>query len=247
MIRALPAGLILLLIARRLPHGEWWWKSLVLGALNVGGFFVLIFVAGARLPSSLAASLMSTSAAVMMLFAWLLLRQRPTLAATLGALSGIGGVALMMGVGSGPVDAWGVAASLGAMASSSLGFILAARWGSGLPATTVTAWQLTLGGLMIVPFAAGFEGAPPHLDPPAVLGFAYVTVIATALGYVVWFRGLQKLPAATVGMIGLLNPVTGVALGVAFAGEVFGAPQVIGFVLVLTGVVAAAWPRRMKM
>ena len=69
LLRALPAGIILLLISRRLPTGSWWWRSLLLGALNVGGFFVLIYIAGQRLPSSLAATLMSTSALVMMLFA----------------------------------------------------------------------------------------------------------------------------------------------------------------------------------
>ena len=38
-IRALPAGLLLLAICRRRPRGSWWWKSLVLGTLNVGAFF----------------------------------------------------------------------------------------------------------------------------------------------------------------------------------------------------------------
>ncbi|MGA7147591.1 MAG: EamA family transporter, partial [Microbacterium sp.] len=61
LLRALPAGLLVLLVVRRLPRGSWWWRSLLLGALNVGGFFVLIYVAGQRLPSSLAATLMSAS------------------------------------------------------------------------------------------------------------------------------------------------------------------------------------------
>ena len=57
LLRALPAGLILLADRRGvLPTGSWWWRSLVLGALNVGGFFVLIYIAGQRLPSSLAAT-----------------------------------------------------------------------------------------------------------------------------------------------------------------------------------------------
>ncbi len=107
LLRALPAGLILLLISRRLPTGSWWWRSLVLGALNVGGFFVLIYIAGQRLPSSLAATLMSTSALVMMLFAWAMLRQRPRVIAVLGALVGLAGVAIMLGFGGGPVDCLG--------------------------------------------------------------------------------------------------------------------------------------------
>ena len=38
LLRALPAGLLLLLIVRRLPAGIWWLRSLVLGALNISIF-----------------------------------------------------------------------------------------------------------------------------------------------------------------------------------------------------------------
>ncbi|WUI04506.1 DMT family transporter [Spirillospora sp. NBC_00431] len=51
-LRALPAGLILLAVTRRLPRGEWWWKSIVLGMLNFGAFFPLIFFAAYRLPAT---------------------------------------------------------------------------------------------------------------------------------------------------------------------------------------------------
>lgn len=39
LVRALPAGLLLLVFARVLPRGAWWWKAGVLGALNIGAFF----------------------------------------------------------------------------------------------------------------------------------------------------------------------------------------------------------------
>ena len=65
----------------------------------------------------------------MMLFAWGMLRQRPRLVAVLGALVGLVGVAVMLGFGGGPVDRWGVAASLGAMVASSFGFILTVAMG----------------------------------------------------------------------------------------------------------------------
>ncbi|WP_404433918.1 DMT family transporter [Microbacterium lacus] len=240
VLRALPAGLIVLLIARRLPTGSWWWRSLVLGILNVGGFFVLIYVAGQRLPSGLAATLMSTSAACMMLFAWALLRQRPTLAAAGGAGIGIIGVVLMLGGGAGAIDGWGVAASLGAMVASSIGFVLTVRWGGDVPALPMTAWQLLGGSLVLVPIAVIFEGAPPALTPAAAWGFTYVTLIATAVAYVAWFAGLRRLQPTTVGIVGLLNPVTGVVLGVALAGEAFGIAQGAGLALVLVGVALGA-------
>ena len=44
------------------------------------------------------------------------------------------------------------------------------------------------------------------------------------------------MPAGAASLIGLLNPVVGTALGVAFAHEVFGTAQAIGVLLVLGGV-----------
>ena len=244
VLRAMPAGLIVLLLARRLPRGSWWWRSLVLGTLNVGGFFVLVYVAGQRLPSSLAATLMSASAACMLLFAWLLLHRRPRLAAVVGAAVGLAGVAVMLGFDAEGADPWGVAASLGAMVASSIGFVLTARWGSDVPALSMTAWQLVAESIVLLPAALLVEGGPPVLTGPSALGFAYLTLIATALAYVAWFAGLRHLSPGVVGVVGLLNPVTGVVLGVAVAGEAFGVPQVVGVGLVLAGIALGAAPAR---
>ena len=248
LFRALPAGLILLLISRRLPHGVWWWRAAVLGILNVGGFFVLVYVAGQRLPSSVAATVMSASAAAMMLLAWMLRRQRPRVLAAIGAGIGLVGVALLVGVGGEPVDGWGLGAAFAGMLSSSLGFVLTGRWGNEIPGLTMASWQLTMGGLMLLPVALIVDGPPPALTPTSLVGFAYLSLVSTALAFTVWFAGLRRLPAATVGLVGLLNPVTGVALGVFLAGEPFGLAQVAGLALVLTGIVlGAVTPRRARL
>lgn len=78
----------------------------------------------------------------------------------------------------------------------------------------------------------------------SALGFVYVTLVATALAYVAWFAGLRHLSPGVVGLVGLLNPVTGVVLGVAIAGEAFGVPQAVGVVLVLAGITLGAMPAR---
>lgn len=237
VIRCLPAGLLVLLVVRRLPRGSWWWRSLILGTLTVGGLNVLVYVAAQRLATSLAATIMSASAGVFLLLSWMLLRQRPRIVAVIGATIGIIGVVVMLQPGGGEVDAWGVMASTVAMVSSSLGFVLTKRWGEGVPPLTMTAWQLVAGSLVVAPFALAVEGAPPALDAGALLGFAYVILIATAVAYAAWFSGLARLPGSTVGLLGLLNPVTGVVLGVAVAGEPFGIAQIVGLTLVLSGVV----------
>ena len=236
--RALPAALLLLAVTRTRPRGSWWWRSAVLGTLNVGVFFVLIYVASQRLPSGIAATLMAMSPAALMLLAWPMLGDRPTRRPLLGAVAGVVGVALLVLDGGGGVDAVGVGASLAAMLMSSVGFVLGKRWRPPVPPLTFAAWQLAAGSLMLVPVAVLVEGGPPTPDAPMLLGLLFATVVATALAYGAWFHGLERLPAGTVGLVGLLNPVTGAVLAVGVAGETFGPVQVLGALLVLGGIAA---------
>ncbi|MFD9369985.1 EamA family transporter [Streptomyces sp. NPDC060020] len=236
VIRALPAGLLLLATGRRLPSGSWWWRAPLLGVLNMGGFFALVYVAAQRLPTSVASTVMATAPLVMMLFAWALLAERPGPRHLAGAGVGVGGVCLMLLTPGAPLDLLGVLASAAAMGMASLGYVLAKRWGAGVDVLSSTAWQLLGGGLLLLPLAVAVEGAPPHLDGPALAGFGYVTVVATAVAFAAWFAGLRHLPAGTVGLLGLLNPVTGVLLGSAVSGESLGPLQLCGLALALTGV-----------
>ncbi|MER8058142.1 EamA family transporter [Streptomyces sp. NPDC094022] len=236
-LRALPAGLVLLGLRRQRPRGAWWWRSAVLGLLNVSVFFVLVYAASQLLPTSIASTVMALSPLAMMLIAWALVSERPGIAHLTGAAIGLGGVCLMLFTGTGGVSVPGVLASATAMLVSSFGYILTKRWSAGIDVLASTAWQLTAGGLFLLPVAAAVEGPPPALSTPALLAFGYVTFVATALAFAAWFTGLRHLPAVTVGLVGLLNPVTGVLLGTAVAGEVLTVQQSCGLALVLVGVV----------
>ncbi|WEB44346.1 DMT family transporter [Streptomyces yunnanensis] len=236
-IRALPAGVLLLALRRQAPHGTWWWKSLVLGTLNVGSFFTLIYLAAQLLPTSIASTIMASSPAVLMLLAWAVNAERPYRLPLVGVGIGFAGVCLMLLTGNVTLNALGVLASVTAMVTSSFGYVLAKRWSSEVDVLASTSWQLIAGGLVVLPLAVVREGAPPELDAGAILGFAYVTVVATAVAFAAWFAGLRHLPAATVGLVGLLNPVTGVLLGTVIAEEPLTLQQICGLVLVLLGIV----------
>ncbi|MGQ4485413.1 DMT family transporter [Streptomyces sp. 372A] len=234
--RALPAGLVLLALCRRRPRGAWWWRSAVLGLLNVSMFFTLVYVASQALPTSLASTVMAVSPLAMMLIAWPLVSERPRAAHLGGAGIGLAGVCLMLLTGMEGSNVRGILASTAAMLVSSFGHILTKRWSTDSGALDSTAWQLTAGGLLLLPVAAVAEGPPPALSPSTLIAFAYAALVATALAFTVWFAGLRHLPTGTVGLLGLLNPVTGVLLGMTIADETLTVQQWGGLALVLVGV-----------
>lgn len=238
VVRALPVGLVLLALRRRLPPRGWWGRAIVLGVLNIGMFFPLIFLAAYHLPGGLAATLQATSPLVVMALAWPGLGERPGVARVVAALVGVVGVALLVLRSPGQVDALGLVGAFGSVVVAATGFVLIKRWPAPVDMLTLVSWQLVVGGLVLVPVALLVEGAPPALDLPAVAAFGWLSVVGTGLAYYCWFLGLRRMPAGAVALIGLVNPVVGTLLGVAFAGELFGWTQALGMVLVLGGVLA---------
>lgn len=237
LVRALPVGLVLLAWRRQLPRGDWWWKATVLGLFNIGLFFPLIFVAAYYLPGGLAATIQATSPLAVMALAWLLIGERAAAARIVAAVIGLAGVTLLVLQSPDGVTTLGLAGAFGSVAVSALGFVLIKRWTPPVDMLTLVSWQLVVGGLALLPVALLVEGAPPAVDVTAVLGYAWIAIFGTGLAYVCWFTGLRAMPAGAVSLIGLINPVVGTALGVAFAHEVFGPMQALGVLLVLGGVV----------
>jgi probable blue pigment (indigoidine) exporter len=246
--RALPAGLVLLAWRRRLPHGDWWWKAALLGVCNIGLFFPLIFLAAYELPGGLAATVQAMSPLAVMAIALPALGERPGVRRVVAALVGLLGVGLLVLRAGGELSTLGLVAAVGSVVVSALGFVLVKRWPSPTDMLTTISWQLVAGGLVLVPVALLVEGAPPALSATNLGGLLWLTSVGTAVAYYCWFRGLVRMPAGAVAIVGLINPVVGTVLGVLFAGELFGWAQALGMVLVLGGVVAgqrlAVRPRR---
>ncbi len=236
--RALPAGLVLLAFRRQLPRGEWWWKAILLGLCNIGLFMPLLFLAAYELPGGLAATLQCLSPLAVMAIALPVLGERPGVRRVVAGLVGVVGVALLVLRAGGELSTLGLVGAVGSVLVSALGFVLVKRWPSPTDMLTTVSWQLVAGGVALVPVALLVEGPPPSLTVANLGGLLWLSTAGTALAYVCWFRGLARMPAGAVALVGLVNPVVGTLLGVVFAGEVFGWVQALGMVLVLGGVVA---------
>jgi len=233
LLRALPAGLLLLLIVRQLPRGIWWWRVFVLGALNISIFLSMLFVAAYRLPGGVA----GTVAAVQPLFAVFLARLllsspiRPL--SIVAALLGIAGVALLVLTPRATLDSIGIVAGLAGAASMAVGNILARKWQPPVSLLTFTAWQLTAGGILLVPVVSVFAPTPPAPTAINLAALAWLGLIGAALTYVLWFRGIARLDATVVSPLLFISPLMAVILGWAFLDQTLSPVQIagVGFVI----------------
>jgi probable blue pigment (indigoidine) exporter len=238
-IRALPAGLLAILIARELPRGAWWWRAATLGTLNIGAFFALLFVAAYRLPGGVAATLGAAQPLLVAGLAYLLLSERPNRWRLGWGVAGVVGVALMVLRGHFSLDLVGLIAGLAGTATMATGIVLTKKWGRPTGVVAFTGWQLTAGGLFLMPLALAIEGTPPTLDVPALVGYGWLGMIGTLVAYVLWFHGLQQLPIAAVSFLPLLSPAVATALGWLVLAQSLTPVQTAGFALALISIAAA--------
>ncbi|PYE39944.1 MULTISPECIES: EamA family transporter [unclassified Rhizobium] len=236
MLRALPAGLILLLVVRRLPPAEWLVRLFVLGGLNFTLFWAALFIAAYRLPGGLAATLGASQPLIVLFLARTMLGTRLQPSALVAALAGIVGVALLILGQQTDLDPIGVAAALTGAFSMGAGTVLTRKWQPPVSALTFAAWQLTAGGLLLLPIALFFEPGFPMPSTLNLAGLVWLGLIGAALTYFYWFRGIARLGPAAVAAFGFLSPLTAVLLGWAVLGQALSLTQILGATIVILSV-----------
>ena len=232
-MRALPAGLILLLLNPHIPPVAALLRHAAIGFSNIGLFFALLFIAAARLPGGLAATLMAIQPLVVIVIAAWLAGRRAHPWQIMAGVAGLVGVGLMVLSPEARPDPIGVAAAIGSAFSMATGTVLIDRWGRmGTPLETTT-WQLILGGGVLLPVALALEGLPPPPGLRELLGFSWMMLLGTAFAYYVWTRGIGKLGPSAV-YLALASPVVATAIGTIALGEWFSPMQWAGMILVIS-------------
>ena len=237
LLRALPAGLLLLALVRQLPAGHWWWRVLVLGTLNIAFFLTMLFIAAYRLPGGVAATLGAIQPLIVIFLTRAVLGTPVRLVAIIAALAGLAGVALLLiAPRSVVLDPVGILAGLAGAVSLALGTVMSRRWQPPVSTLAFTAWQLTAGGVLLIPVALWLEPPLPALSLQNVVGFAYLTLIGAALTYMLWFRGIARLGPSAVASLSFLSPLTAVVLGWGLLGQSLTMLQFLGMAVVIGSV-----------
>jgi probable blue pigment (indigoidine) exporter len=237
VLRALPAGLLLLAMRPGIPPRGWRLRTAVLGMLNIGCFFPLLFIAAYRLPGGLASVVGALQPLIIIALTLMLRWGKPSLAHLLWGIVALIGVSLVSVTGGASFDLLGFGASVLGTVSMASGILLTRRWGT--PPNThplnSTAWQLIVGGAAIIPLIPVFDRGPWDPTAGGLAGYAWLTFIGGALAYSLWFQGARTLAPTGIALLGVLSPVTAAVLGWVVLGQSLTLVQIIGFVVALGG------------
>lgn len=235
-LRSLPVGILLTLASRKLPRGIWWWRMLILGGLNIGVFQALLFVAAYRLPGGVAATAGAIQPLLVVLFSWLCLGEKPSQFSIKVAIAGFIGVGLLVLSPGARLDGMGIMAAIAGAASMGLGTVLVKKWKRPVSLLVFTAWQLVVGGALLLPIALLVEGPFTQLTKTNIQGLIYLGTIGTGLAYLLWFRGIDRLKASAVSYLGLMSPVVATLIGFVWLQQTFTPTQLVGIGIIFTSV-----------
>lgn len=243
--RAFIAGVVLLgvtLVTHRRVMSmmtSWtvWALVVALALLNVVVSFAAMAGSITGVTTGVASVLANAQALLVVLPAWWLFGERPTILEVAGVAAGFGGLLLIAVPTGGGRGAWlALLAAGGVAAGALLGRRLAA-----VDILALGAWQFLIGAAMLAGLATVLDG-PPRGDwsVHAVVAVVTLAVAGTALPYVMWFAELRRAPIAAVTAWTLLVPVVGVVLGVLVFGEPVTPAQLIGDAIVVAALIIVA-------
>ncbi|WP_343235141.1 EamA family transporter, partial [Streptomyces sp. SID10853] len=158
---------------------------------------------------------------------------------TVCAISGI--VLLLVPAGGGRADSGGVL--LGLVAGASFGVYISAtkRLGDrGADTTAAAPASVLCAGILVSPWV--FAHPDGLAQPRALVLVGWLGLATTALGYLLFTRGVVRISGATAGTLSLAEPLVATVLGIALLGERLSPPGVAGAVLLLGGLVLVSAP-----
>ncbi|MCR4471762.1 DMT family transporter [Burkholderia sp. SCN-KJ] len=231
------------------------WLNLFLQAFFGTFMFTLLMLNGVQRTSAVAAGVItSTIPAIVALFAWLILREKPNGRALVSiALAIAGVVTINLANGSaGSTSAHGAGTSsgsltgnlliLGAVCCESIYVILSRRLTQTLAPIDICAYTHLFGLCLMLPLGAT---ALWHFDYASVPAGTWALVVwyglsASIFSFWLWMKGIRHVPGSLAGVFSAVLPVAAAAYGIAFLGERPTLAHGIALACVVTGIVLAS-------
>jgi drug/metabolite transporter, DME family len=243
--RILVGGAILALVAatRRRAGGPRWAAVPVAAAAIAVAVYQLAFFAAVADTGVAVGTIVALGSAPTLtgLLEWRIARRRPPARWAAATALACAGVALLALAGGGAdVSLPGVALAVAAGGAYATYTLAAKRlMHDGHAPESVMGAAFGLGALILLP--ALIASGPGWLGHPGGIALAlFLGTVPTALAYVLFARGLERLTASETATLTLAEPLTAGVLGAVVLAEPLSAPALAGGGLVLVGLVALA-------
>ena len=243
------AGILVLIYAARvtdrpLPRTRGEWTLVAVGAtLLIAGYHAFLFMGELTTTSAAAAVIVSLSPVLTTAFARALLPgERLTVVGVIGLILGLAGVALLARpdlstLFSGRVD--GELLVFAAALSFALGSVLTQTLKADLPIETMEGWSMVGGALLMhgVSVGLGESFAAIAWTPKALAALGYLALVASALGFLIYFDLLDRLGPIEINLVSYVAPVFAALAGTLFLDEAVDVLTVLGFAVIVCGFV----------
>ena len=244
-VRSLTAGALLFGWAR-LRQGErpakgHWPAAAAVGTVLFLGCHGLLAWAEQTVPSGVAALVLATIPVWLMLLDWASGGARPHGQSIVGLVLGLIGLLVLIGPSPGHgTPLLGLLALAVSAFAWAAGSILSRRLPHPPSLVLASGMQLMCGGvsLGVVGLALGEAHRVDAgvLAPRAVLGFAYMVVVASLIGFTAYMWLLRVSTPARVGTYAFVNPVVALLVGWAIGGETLDARTLGASAVIVAGV-----------
>jgi drug/metabolite transporter (DMT)-like permease len=222
-----------------------WISVVVFGVCQNALYLGLNFVAMQTVEASLAAIIASTMPLIVAYAGWLIFKERLPTLGIVGLISGLIGVALIMGSRiQADVDLFGIILCIIGAVSLAVATLSMRGVSSSGNYLMIVGLQMLVGSLTLWAPAIILETPTIVWTNAFVYAFIYTTLVPGLMATLVWFILVDRIGAVRASTYHFLNPFFGVAIAAAILSEGLTLLDIIGVIIVAGGILAVQISRR---
>jgi len=225
-------------------------QSYLAASLGIYGAMMLVYAGAQYIPSSLVAILFGLSPLTVGIMSALLLGENSlTPVRIFGITMGIAGLLVIFSgrIHLGDDAQLGIILVAASTLLHSISAVLLKRVHAGLPAMVVNGGGLLIALVFYLLTWLILDGSWPT-EIPAKVGYSilYLGVVATVIGFSLYFYLIHHLEAGQVGLIPMITPVTAMLIGNLLNGEMISIEMITGTAMISFGLLSYQWGHLLK-
>lgn len=236
------AGIIMVLFVWSKPRPtkmKEWLQIAIIGSLQTAGVMGCIFLSLETITAGESSILTFTNPLLVVILSTILLGGKYHYFHWLGVIVGIVGVSITLGL-SLQYEA-GTLYGLGSALSWATATILIKKWGSQFNTWVLTAYQMLIGGVLLLLLSGTIEETYFKFNSTSIIIILWLAIMASIVQFTIWFYLLSKGDPGKTSAFLFLAPFFGVVSGWFLLGEEIYSNVYLGGALIFVGIFLVNW------